>query len=202
MIDLPFGALLSNFSNCCRFGLCFDLRIAGRSCGVAPPLGIHAQEVYLNIVGNRRRLSRQTLERRAQSVHQSIDQPILRDPRGTWALYHLHPLSPVHSASQLQNLPTSFGPSSAPQLENSLLHQPTSIQFSRSSLLSHILLSLPRPLPQPSHSLLSSSLSRPLSYHSSVPRFNTYIENTKCPHFLSFCQTTQITQIARSLIPD
>lgn len=31
------------FSNCCRFGLCFDLRIAGRSGGVAPLLGIHAR---------------------------------------------------------------------------------------------------------------------------------------------------------------
>lgn len=41
-IDLPLDGLLSIFSNCCRFGLCFDLRIAGRSCGVAPLLGIHA----------------------------------------------------------------------------------------------------------------------------------------------------------------
>lgn len=59
-IDLPLDACSPYFPNCCRFGLCFDLRIAGCSCGVAPLQGIHAPEIFLNIAENTRQQRRPT----------------------------------------------------------------------------------------------------------------------------------------------
>lgn len=169
MIDLPLDATCSVCSPYFPVvaGLASVLIIVsqGRSCGVAPLLGFMRKGDLPEIVGN------------LTSINQTCLQSM--GTYNTWkSTRYIDIVTPPHSASQLQNLPISFGPSPLPAVENSLLHQPT-------SSIQVFLLSLNRPYPTyffPSlahthypAALLSLVLPsrRPLSYISSVPGFHT-----------------------------
>lgn len=95
-----------------------------------------------------------------QTAQQSIEQPELGVVHLEWVSTRRIP--PSLKSARLVNCKTHQPPlglaPSPRELENSLLHQPTSsAQSSLFSLLSHVFLSLPRPHPRPSHSLLSCS---------------------------------------------